>query len=147
PRIRRRRPPPRPTPSHPPLMKTPASQNLFSFEQATVDAEAAKCEAQRAAEKQEREAKAAARVLLQRQREARKAEEEAAKSHRRFQRDAARRERTPDEHAQCGIRWYCRSQRDRDRGCYWTHCQSCGQPLIYTSDRNAKPQVCTGRRA
>lgn len=127
-------------------MKTPASQTLLIFEQAAIDAEAAKCEAQRAAERHEREAKAAARVLLQRQRQARKAEEEAAKSHRRFQRDAARRERTPDEHAQCGIRWYCRSPRDRDRGSFWTHCHACGQPLIYTSDQNAKPQACAGRR-
>jgi hypothetical protein len=131
-------------------MKTHPSQTLLGFEQATVDAEAAKCEAQRAAERMasatRTEAKAAARLLIQRQREARKAEAEAEKSRRRFQRDAARRERTPDEHAQCGIRWYCRSPRDRDRGCYWTHCHACGQPLIYTSDRNAQPQICTGRR-
>jgi len=123
-----------------------SSQTLLSFEQATLDAEAAKCEAQRTAERHEREAKAAARLIIKRQPDARKAEEESAKSWRRFLRDAARRERTPDEHAQCGIRWYCRSQRDRDRGCYWTHCHACGQALIYTSDQNAKPQECTGRR-
>src|SRR6478672_7962194 len=125
-------------------------QSLLSFEQAIVDAEnmarAARVEAKRAAEKHAREAKAAARALLQRQREARKAEEESAKSYRRFQRDCARRERTPDEHAQCGIRWYCRSPRERANGTYWTHCHHCGQPLIYTSDRNAKPQICAGRR-
>jgi len=127
-------------------MKPTTSQTLLAFEQVNVDVEAAKCEAQRAAERQEREAKIAARLTIQRQREARKAEEETEKSRRRSQRDAARRERTPDEHAQCGIRWYCRSKRDRDRGCYWTHCHACGQALIYTSDRNAKPQECTGRR-
>jgi hypothetical protein len=64
---------------------------------------------------------------------------------RRLAREAARRERTPDEHAQCGIHWYCRSPRDRARGTYWTHCRACGQVLIYTSDPNAKPQKCKGR--
>jgi len=81
------------------------NQSLLTFEQAIVEAEAAKCEAQRAAECHEREAKHAAKILAASQREKRKAEEEAAKSWRRFQRDAVRRERTPHEHAQCGIRW------------------------------------------
>ena len=123
-----------------------AAQSLLSFEQATVDAENLARAARTAAERHEREAKQAAKILAAIQREKRKAEEEAAKSWRRFQRDIARRERTPDEHAQCGIRWYCRSQRDRDRGCYWTHCHACGQRLIYTSDPNATPQVCAGHK-
>jgi len=115
-------------------------QTLLRFEQATVDAEAAKCEAQRTAERHEREAKAAARLIIQRQRENRKAEKESAKSWRRFQRDAARRERTPDEHAQCGIRWYCRSQRDRDRACYWTHCHACGPgPSLHLRPKRETP--------
>ena len=121
-------------------------QALFTFEQAQVDANATKCAAQLAAERHARELKRAARVLEQRQREVRKAEAEAAKSHRRFQRGATRRERTPNEHAQCGIRWYCRSPRDVARGCYWTHCHACGQLLICTADPNAKPQECNGRK-
>jgi len=54
----------------------------------------------------------------------------------------ARTYKTPDEHAICGIRWYCRSQKDRDTGCYWHNCHKCGQKLIYTSDPHAKPQIC-----
>ena len=123
------------------------NQSLLTFEQAAVDAEATKCEAQRAAERHEREAKQAAKILAAIQREKRKAEEQAAKSHRRFQRATAQKYRTPDEHAQCGIRWYCRSPRDVARGSYWTHCNACGQPLIYTADPNAKPQECRGRKA
>ena len=118
------------------------NQDLMFFEAEAVAVEAAKCEAQRAAEQHEREAEATAKAIAIRQREQRKAEEEAAKSHRRFQRDTARNYKTPHEHAQCGIRWYFRSQRDIDRGCYWTHCHACGQALIYTSDPDAKSQVC-----
>lgn len=114
-------------------------QSLFPFEQAQVDADAAKCAAQLAAERHAREVKRAARVIEQHQRQQRKAEEEAAKSHRRTLRDIVRRERTPTEQAQCGIRWYCRSPRDVARGCYWTHCHACGQLLIYTADLNANP--------
>jgi hypothetical protein len=121
-------------------------QSLMPFEAAAVAEESAKCEAQRAAEQHEREAKQAARVLAKIQRDKRKAEEEAAESHRRFQRATAQKYRTPDEHAQCGIRWYCRSQKDRDAGTYWKNCHACGQPLIYTSDRDAKPQVCRGKQ-
>ncbi|MGZ4962775.1 MAG: hypothetical protein ACXWIU_04665 [Limisphaerales bacterium] len=122
-------------------------QSLMPFEAATVAAEAAKCEAQRAAEQHEREAKQAAKILANIQREKRKAEEEIAKNHRRFQRASAHKYRTPDEHAQCGIRWYCRSQKDRDAGTYWKNCHACGQPLIYTTDRDAKPQICAGRKS
>jgi hypothetical protein len=122
------------------------NQDLMFFEAEAVAVEAAKCEAQRAGERHEREAKAAAKVLLKAQRDKRKAEEEAAKSHRRFQRDTARRFKTPTEHAQCGIRWYCRSPKDIATGSYWHNCHACGQPLIYTSDPNAKPQVCPGHK-
>jgi hypothetical protein len=31
-------------------------------------------------------------------------------------------------------------------GTYWHNCHTCGQPLIYTSDPDAKPQECKGRR-
>ena len=104
------------------------NQFLLSFEQAIIDAELA-------AKTAKAQAKADA-----------KAKEEREKLHRRLTRDIERRYRTPDEHAQCGIRWYCRSARDRDRGTYWTHCHACGQALVYTSNPNAKPQVCNGRK-
>jgi hypothetical protein len=122
------------------------TQELMPFEAEAQAIEAAKCEAQRAAERHEREAKQAAKVLLKTQRDQRKREEEAAKSRRRFQRDTARRMKTPMEHAQCGINWYCRSMNEIMRGTYWHCCHVCGQPLIYTSDPNAKPQVCKGRK-
>ena len=54
---------------------------------------------------------------------------------------------TPDEHAMCGIRWYCRSPKDRDTGAFWHNCHACGQPLIYTDDPNSKPQVCKAATA
>ena len=103
-------------------------QNLLSFEQAAVDAAQAV-----------RDAAAQAKADVQRQ-------AELDKMTRRLDRDRERKYRTPDEHAQCGIRWYCRSPRDRDRGCYWTHCHACGQALVYTSDPNAKAQTCAGHR-
>ncbi len=115
------------------------SQTLLSFEQATVDAE-------RAAIAAEQAAKVAARTAMAEAREAKRRAKQAKTDEWRRKLTAARISRTPDEHAQCGINWYCRSPRDRDRGCYWTHCHKCGQPLIYTSDRNAKPQICAGRR-
>ena len=62
-------------------------------------------------------------------------------------RDHERKQKIPHEHAQCGIRWFCRSPRDIARGSYWTHCHACGQPLVYTSDPNAKPQVCRGHKS
>jgi hypothetical protein len=111
------------------------NQSLLPFEQAILDAEAA------------RKALAAqAKLAAQAAREAAKEKEEMEKSARRCARDYAYRQRQPDEHAQCGIRWYCRSPRDRDRGCYWTHCHACGQALIYTSDPNAQPQECKPRK-
>ena len=121
------------------------NQDLMFFEAEAVAVEAAKCEAQRAAEQHERDAKAAAKVLLQAARERVKAEKLAKADDWRRRTAQARTYRTPDEHAQCGIRWYCRSPKDRDSGAYWHNCHACGQPLIYTSDPNAKPQVCKGR--
>ena len=50
------------------------NQDLMLFEAEAVAAEAAKCDAQRAAEQHEREAKAAAKVLLQAARDKIKAE-------------------------------------------------------------------------
>ncbi len=119
------------------------TQALMPFEAETVAAEAAKCEAQRAAEQHERDAKQAAKILAVRQREQRKAEEEMAKNKRRWKREEASRKRNDILVAQCGINWYSRR---RDAGIYWTHCKTCGQLLHYTDDKNAKPQVCAGRK-
>lgn len=118
------------------------SQSLLFFEAAAVAEEAAKCDAQRAAEQHEREAKAAQKVLLQAARDKIKAEKQSRADDWRRRTAQARTYKTPDEHAQCGINWYCRSQKDRDSGTYWHNCHRCGQKLIYTSERNAKPQVC-----
>ena len=119
------------------------AQSFFLFEADQIAAEAAKCEAQRFAERHERETKQAAKILAQRQREQRKAEEEMAKNSRRWKREAEQRKRNDTLIAQCGINWYSRR---RDAGIYWTHCKTCGQQLIYTDDPNAKPQECKGRR-
>lgn len=119
------------------------SQDLMFFEAETVAAEAAKCEAQRAAEQHEREAKQAAKILASLARQKRNAEEEMAKNSRRWKREEAYRKRHDTLVAQCGINWYSRR---RDAGIYWTHCKSCGQLLIYTDDKNAKPQECQGRK-
>jgi hypothetical protein len=123
------------------------NQHLMFFEAEAVAADSAKCEAQRAAEQHEREAKEAAKVLLQFQRDQRKAEKQAKTEEWRRKTSQARTYKTPDEHAMCGIRWYCRSQKDRDTGCYWHNCHKCGQPLIYTSDPKAKPQICKAASA
>ena len=122
---------------------TMTTQALMSFEAATVAAEAAKCEAQRAAEQHEREARAAANILLKAQRDQRKAEEEIAKNTRRWKRAELTRAKNDTLTAQCGINWYSRR---RDAGIYWTHCKTCGQLLHYTDDKNAKPQICAGRK-
>ena len=119
------------------------TQNLMPFEAETVAIEAAKCEAQRAAEQHEREAKAAANVLLKAQREQRKAEEEIAKNTCRWKRAELTRAKNDTLTAQWGINWYSRR---RDAGIYWTHCKSCGQLLHYTDNKNAKPQICAGRK-
>ena len=97
------------------------SQTFLSFEQATVDAPAA--------------AKAAA---VQAKAEA-KRKEESEKLSRRLAREAAYRRTHPPGFAQCGINWY-------PAGSGWTHCHKCGQALVYTTDRDAKPQECKPRR-
>jgi hypothetical protein len=109
-------------------MKHTASQSLMPFEQAIIDAEQAALDAKRAA----KEAAAKARADA-------KEKEEREKSTRRLMREAEYRRKHPPGHAQCGINWY-------PAGSGWTHCHKCGQALIYTTDRNAKPQVCAGRR-
>ena len=119
------------------------TQDLMPFEAETVAAEAAKCAAQRAAEQHEREVKQAAKILVARQREQRKAEEEIAKNTRRWKRAELTRAKNDTLTAQCGINWY---NRRRDAGIYWTHCKTCGQFLHYTDDPNAKPQICQGRK-
>ena len=97
------------------------SQTFLFFEHQTRDAE-------QAAKDAAAQAKADAK---------RKAESE--KLSRRLAREAAYRAKHPPGHAQCGINWY-------PAGSGWTHCHKCGQALVYTTDRDAKPQVCTGRR-
>lgn len=98
-------------------------QFLMPFEQAIVDGEQAAIEAKHAAK-----ARADA-----------KQKEESEKLSRRLAREAAYRRKHPPAYAQCGINWY-------PAGSGWTHCHKCGQLLIYTTDPNAKPQVCAGRR-
>ena len=97
------------------------NQTFLSFEQQTRDAEQAATDAA---------AKAKADA---------KRREESEKLSRRLAREAAYRRKHPPGHAQCGIRWY-------PAGSGWTHCHDCGQPLNYTTDPNAAPQVCAGRR-
>ena len=96
------------------------NQSLLSFEQAILDAKQAA-----------KDAAAAAKTEAKRK-------EESAKLSRRLARQAAYRAKHPPGHAQCGINWY-------PAGSGWTHCHACGQPLIYTTDRNAKPQECKAR--
>ncbi len=108
------------------------SQSLFQFEQAQVDAEQAALAACIAA-------KAAAKAEAQKARAARIAKEESEKLSRRLAREAAYRRKHPPGHAQCGINWY-------PAGSGWTHCHRCGQALLYTTDPDAKPQECRGRR-
>ena len=119
------------------------TQNLMPFEAETVAAETMARAARTAAEQHEREAKQAAKILAARQREPRKAEEEMAKNSRRWTRADLTRAKNDTLTAQCGINWY---NRRRDAGIYWTHCKSCGQSLHYTDDKNAKPQICAGRK-
>jgi len=97
------------------------NQTFLFFEQRTRDAEQAAIDAA---------AKAKAET---------KRKEESEKLSRRLAREEAYRRKHPPGHAQCGINWY-------PAGSGWTHCHACGQPLIYTTDPNAKPQECKGRR-
>jgi len=114
------------------------AQSFLGFEQATRDAELAVEELARAA----RTAKLQAKLAEQAQRAIRKRQEEMAKNTRRWKREEASRKKNDTLTAQCGINWYSRR---RDAGIYCTHCKTCGQFLIYTADKNAKPQVCAGR--
>ena len=117
-------------------MKTPfTGQSLFAFEQAVVDTEQAAVRARL----QAKLAAKAQRAILKRQ-------AEIDKNRRRFKREQKRKDKTPDEYAQCGIRWYCRSPLDRALGRYQKHCLACGQLLIYSSDPAAKPQECADRK-
>ncbi len=109
------------------------SQTLLTFEQATVDAEQAAAQAQLQARLAAKAAAAAAKAEAKRK-------EESEKLSRRLAREAAYRRKHPPGFAQCGINWY-------PAGSGWTHCHKCGQALIYTTDPNAKPQVCAGRHA
>ena len=112
------------------------NQSLFQFEQAIADAE---LDAMHKALQAKLAAKAQRAILKRRA--------ELDKLHRRVVREHERKQKQPSEHAQCGIRWYSRSPRDIERGNYWKHCHACGQLLIYTSDPQAKPQVCKATRA
>ena len=110
---------------------TPA-QSFLGFEQATQDTELATATA-----------KLQAKLAEQAQRAIRKRQEEMDKNRRRWKREEAARKRNDTLTAQCGINWHSRR---RDAGIYWTHCKTCGQLLHYTDDKNAKPQVCAGRK-
>ena len=79
------------------------TQNLMPFEAEAFAIEAAKCEAQRAAEQHEREAKQAVKILAAHQRAQRKAEEEIAKNSRRWKRAELTRAKNDTLTAQCGI--------------------------------------------
>ena len=96
------------------------SQALFRFEQAIIDAD-------RAAQM----AKLSAKLAARKQREAAKRQAEIDKSTRRLMRDHARKQKQPDQVAVCGINFYTLSPRERNRGCYWTHCRRCGKALRY----------------
>ncbi len=108
------------------------NQTFLFFEQQTRDAEQAAQDAALAA-------RIAAKAAAKAEREERKRKEESEKLSRRLTREAAYRRKHPPGHAQCGINWY-------PAGSGWTHCHTCGQALIYTTDRNAKPQECKGHR-
>jgi len=125
-------------------MKHHAPQSFFGFEQVVVDAERAAATAQREADLAAATAKLNAKLAEQAQRAIRKRQEEMDKNTRRWKREEATRKRNDILVAQCGINWYSRR---RDAGIFWTHCKTCGQLLHYTDDKNAKPQVCAGRKA
>jgi hypothetical protein len=114
-------------------------QSLFSFEQVIVDAEQA---AKQARIDADNAAKAARRQRWEAMKDLRRREKERLdreKATRRLMREAAYKQRHPPGHAQCGINWY-------PAGSGWSHCHKCGQALVYTTDRNAKPQECKGRK-
>ena len=125
------------------------SQTFLFFEQEILDAEQTALDVKRAA----KEAAAKARADA-------KEKEEREKSTRRLMREAEYRRKHPPGHAQCGINWTTireanviprapilwRAWEANPAGSGWTHCHKCGQALIYTTDRDAKPQVCPGHR-
>jgi hypothetical protein len=110
-----------------------SAQAFFGFEQSQQDAELATSAA-----------KLQAKLAAQAQRAIRKRQEEIDKNTRRWKREEKARAKNDILIAQCGINWYSRR---RDAGIFWTHCRTCGQELIYTDDRDAKPQVCKGRKS
>ena len=99
-------------------MNIPAHQVLFAFEQERIDAELAAA----AAKLQAKLAAKAQRAILKRQ-------AEIDKNTRRIMRDHERKKRQPDQVAVCGINFYTLSPRERERGCYWKECRTCGKPL------------------
>ena len=115
------------------------NQDLMFFEAAAIAAESAKCEAQRAAEQHEREAKAAAKVLLQAAREKIKQEKHLKTEDWRRRTAQARTYKTPrrTRHVRHPL-----VLPQPERYSYWHNYHACGQPLIYTSDPNATPQIC-----
>lgn len=130
-----------------------AFQILLQFEHehrmAIEAAEFAKLQAKLALREQRRREAAARKIraaLRREQAKRRKAEREAKTNEWRRRTHAARLEKIDDLHAQCGIRWFACSPRDRRTGNFWRTCPECGQPLNYTSDPNAQPQVCKGRK-
>lgn len=110
-------------------------QSLFPFEQAVEDAklavEIAKLQAKLTAK--------AKRLQEKRQAELDKIGRRVMRVHRQKQKEA-------DEYAQCGINWYSRSPATRGSATHMKHCHVCGQLLIYSSDKHAKPQECAGRK-
>jgi hypothetical protein len=105
------------------------SQSLFGFEQEILDTELAAANARL-------QAKLAARA----QREILKRQAELDKNRRRFKRETIRKQKTDDEVAVCGIRFYSRSPHARACGNYWRNCHSCGKPLRYF-DTHAEAQA------
>jgi hypothetical protein len=99
-------------------MNTPAHQVLFAFEQERIDAELATA----AAKLQAKLAAKAQRAILKRQ-------AEIDKNTRRIMREHERKKKQADQVAVCGINFYTLSPREREIGCYWTHCRTCGKPL------------------
>ena len=46
-------------------------------------------------------------------------------------RERERKKKQADQIAVCGINFYTLRPRERDRGCYWTHCRTYGKELRY----------------
>jgi len=72
-----------------------------------------------------------ARDSLARAKAEAKRQAELDKLGRRLQRETARRERTPDQVALCGLYYYNRSPRTRANGSFWHNCVRCGKALQY----------------